>query len=139
MGEQPVKRIRTEEGTMVPASYKSGRYEKWQTQQKMKYRNDDDEDGEDNERENRARRHKKVWHNKGKSERGPRDEVKKPEQILKTRRKKEKLQDYQDHRRKENLKRKLGGMQNKSKGGRFGKSGAKSGGKPGFNRSRGKK
>lgn len=130
-----MKRIRTEEGTLVPASYKSGRYEKWQTQQKMKYRhNDDDEDGENNERDNRARGRKRMWHTKGNQSRGARDEVKRPEQILKARRKKESVQNYQEHRRQENLKRKIGSIQKKRGNVGNGKSFKKGGSKPSFGR-----
>uniref|UniRef100_A0A914QUP4 RNA helicase n=1 Tax=Panagrolaimus davidi TaxID=227884 RepID=A0A914QUP4_9BILA len=151
VGEQSIKRIRTEEGTLVPASYKSGRYEKWQTQQKMKYRNDDDNEEEDeaaNKRLYRARGQKKVWHTKDSNKRGPRDEVKRPEQIFKARRQKDKIQGYQEHRRQENLKRKIGSLQNKRSGtGSFKKGGSKpsfggrsGGGKPSFGgRARGKK
>lgn len=48
------KKIRTEEGTWVPASYKSGRYENWQKQQKLGYQNDnisDNDEDEDNSRQ----------------------------------------------------------------------------------------
>uniref|UniRef100_A0A914YDF8 RNA helicase n=1 Tax=Panagrolaimus superbus TaxID=310955 RepID=A0A914YDF8_9BILA len=147
VGEQSVKRIRTEEGTLVPASYKSGRYEKWQSQQKMKYRNDDDEGEDDgNNRSHHARSHKKVWHTKENNKRGPRDEVKRPEEIFKARRTKEKIQGYQEHRRQDNLKRKVGSLQKKRsgpgsfKGGNKPAFGGRSGGKPSFGgRPRGRK
>ncbi|VDL67926.1 unnamed protein product [Nippostrongylus brasiliensis] len=35
---QDIKRIRTEDGTWLPASYKTGRYEDWKKKQKIAYR-----------------------------------------------------------------------------------------------------
>lgn len=48
-----IKKIRTEEGTLLPATYKSGRYQKWQDQKKIGYGDaedaniDGDEDGDE--------------------------------------------------------------------------------------------
>lgn len=35
---QDIKRIRTEDGTWLPASYKTGRYEDWKKKQKIGYK-----------------------------------------------------------------------------------------------------
>uniref|UniRef100_A0A7E4VM66 RNA helicase n=1 Tax=Panagrellus redivivus TaxID=6233 RepID=A0A7E4VM66_PANRE len=123
VGDQhSIKRIRTEEGTMVPASYKSGRYEKWQSKQKIKYRNQDDEDGEGEPQDNRGRGTRRFHHGAKGKDKGARNELKNPEQILKSRVAKQKKEDYQLHRRKENLARKM-----KTASG--GKSGGGGGGK----------
>lgn len=53
------KKIRTEEGTWVPASYKSGRYENWQKQQKSGYQNENDEDDNENGQKKDFRRYGK--------------------------------------------------------------------------------
>jgi ATP-dependent RNA helicase DDX54/DBP10 len=42
-----VKKIRTEDGTLLPASYRSGHYDTWVEKQKMSYA-DDNIDGVDN-------------------------------------------------------------------------------------------
>src|SRR5690606_12700558 len=97
----------TEEGTLVPASYRSGHYEKWQEQNKVRYRNRHDDD--DSTPSRSVGRGKKVWHTKGsKSQKFVRDELKNPEQIFKERRKKGKKRDLMENRRLENLKRKVG-------------------------------
>uniref|UniRef100_A0AC34QK98 RNA helicase n=1 Tax=Panagrolaimus sp. JU765 TaxID=591449 RepID=A0AC34QK98_9BILA len=106
VGETSIKRIRTEEGTLVPASYSSGRYQKWQQNNKTKYRHDDDDDAGP-QSDKLGNRRKKVWHSKG-SKKALKDEVKDPQQIFKQRRKKQKVQEFQESRRQENLKRKIG-------------------------------
>jgi len=109
VGEASVKRIRTEEGTLVPASYRSGHYEKWQEQNKVRYRNRHDDDDDDSTPSRNVGRGKKVWHTRGsKSQKFVRDELKNPEQIFKERRKKGKKRDLMENRRLENLKRKVG-------------------------------
>lgn len=40
-----VKKIRTEEGTILPATYRSGRYNKWQQQHKSAYQDEDFDEG----------------------------------------------------------------------------------------------
>lgn len=128
-----VKRIRTEEGTLVPASFKSGRYEKWQKSNKIKYRRNDDDDDGGRYSSNLGQKKKRPIYNKdkGNGKKG-KNEVKSAEQIFKERRKKEGKLDYMLHRRKENLKKKVGhlknqgaksgkGKPNKSKGARRGK------------------
>lgn len=42
-GDVSKKKIRTEDGTYLPATYKSGRYEIWQKKQKIKYMNEENE------------------------------------------------------------------------------------------------
>lgn len=44
--EPSQKKIRTEEGTWLPASYKTGRYEQWKRDQKLGFKKDE-EDGEE--------------------------------------------------------------------------------------------
>lgn len=46
-GDDSKKKIRTEDGTYLPATYKSGRYDRWQKKQKLEYQNDDDEEKTD--------------------------------------------------------------------------------------------
>uniref|UniRef100_A0A1I7RI25 RNA helicase n=1 Tax=Bursaphelenchus xylophilus TaxID=6326 RepID=A0A1I7RI25_BURXY len=91
-----VKRIRTEEGTWVPASYKSGRYEQWTKKQKVGVADDDDQQDEP--------RRKKF---KGKMPQGPkvRSERKSGPQIAKERKRKEKIQNFQNERRHKRLQR----------------------------------
>ncbi|PAV83717.1 hypothetical protein WR25_25111 isoform B [Diploscapter pachys] len=44
--EEQVKKIRTEEGTWLPATYKTGIYEEWKEKQKIAMRKEEDEEGE---------------------------------------------------------------------------------------------
>jgi ATP-dependent RNA helicase DDX54/DBP10 len=41
--QNQVKKIRTEDGTLLPASYRSGRYNSWVEKQKMSFAQDDDD------------------------------------------------------------------------------------------------
>ena len=42
-GDEPAqKKIRTEDGTWLPASYKTGRYELWKKNQKIAFQKEDD-------------------------------------------------------------------------------------------------
>ncbi|VDK26593.1 unnamed protein product [Anisakis simplex] len=109
------KRVRTEDGTYVPATYRSGRYEKWQSKQKIGYRNEDN-NSDDNDND-KASRNKQQFNNRSRgrdrNKKMPnvvvkRSELKNPDQILKQRRKKESIRAYQSHRRDENLKKKTG-------------------------------
>ncbi|CAD5218391.1 unnamed protein product [Bursaphelenchus okinawaensis] len=91
-----VKRIRTEEGTWVPASYKSGRYEQWTKKQKVGATDDTEDEP----------RPKKF---KGKMPKTPkvRSERKTGPQIAKERRRKEKVQNFQNERRQKRLTRQV--------------------------------
>lgn len=46
-GDDSKKKIRTEEGTYLPTTYKSGRYERWQKKQKLEYQKNEDEETTD--------------------------------------------------------------------------------------------
>ncbi|OZC12389.1 hypothetical protein X798_00020 [Onchocerca flexuosa] len=109
------KKIRTEDGTYLPVTYKSGRYERWQKKQKLEYQNNEDDDESTNarikqhdfRRRNGNRKGRRRRNNtENKEERAPRSELKTAEQILKQRNKKAKIQSYQSYRRKQNLKKK---------------------------------
>uniref|UniRef100_A0A158Q733 RNA helicase n=1 Tax=Elaeophora elaphi TaxID=1147741 RepID=A0A158Q733_9BILA len=107
------KKIRTEDGTYLPATYKSGRYERWQKKQKLEYQNNDDEETADtrikqHDFRRRSSNRKKWGRNKAgnKEERAPRSELKTSEQILKQRNKKARIQSYQAYRRQQNMKKK---------------------------------
>ncbi|VDN25019.1 unnamed protein product, partial [Gongylonema pulchrum] len=109
------KRIRTEDGTYLPATYKSGRYENWQKKQKIAYINEEEGDEAASVNRNKPALFKKRFGNRGRSKQGghlnaeqkaPHSELKKPEQILKERKKKQKIKSYQAYRRRQNLKKK---------------------------------
>ncbi|VDK75827.1 unnamed protein product [Onchocerca ochengi] len=109
------KKIRTEDGTYLPVTYKSGRYERWQKKQKLEYQNNEDDDEStdtrikqhDFRRRNGNRKGRRRRNNtESKEKREPRSELKTSEQILKQRNKKAKIQSYQAYRRKQNLKKK---------------------------------
>ncbi|VDN24984.1 unnamed protein product [Gongylonema pulchrum] len=120
-GDMQKKRIRTEDGTYLPATYKSGRYENWQKKQKISYINEEEGDEATNMNRTKPTFFKvraflsKRFGNRGKSKQGghlnaeqkaPHSELKKPEQILKERKKKQKIKSYQAYRRRQNLKKK---------------------------------
>lgn len=44
MSENHVKKIRTEEGIWLPATYKSGRYDTWKKHQRIHHLHDDEQD-----------------------------------------------------------------------------------------------
>uniref|UniRef100_A0A8R1HV22 RNA helicase n=2 Tax=Caenorhabditis japonica TaxID=281687 RepID=A0A8R1HV22_CAEJA len=126
-GDEPAnKKIRTEDGTWLPASYKTGKYEEWKQKQKIGFKKNGDEGGEGEEQEPGMDRKRKWKMEKKKG--GPKhSELKNKDQILKGRRKQEKLQDYMEHRRQSNLKKKT----MNSKGPAAGRAGGKGGGKMG--------
>ncbi|KAJ1368704.1 hypothetical protein KIN20_029960 [Parelaphostrongylus tenuis] len=123
-----IKRIRTEDGTWLPASYKTGRYEDWKKKQKIGYKkNGEDEQRDDEEATHRmgniCRQDRWKKHNNKHRSKGAKLEIRNVSQIKKIRKKSIKLQDYMEHRRLENLKKKAARM-----GG---------GGKKGFGKKRG--
>jgi len=117
------KKIRTEDGIWLPASYKSGRYERWQKKQQFQYqRNDGDEeeggeagdDGQGNSTGGGARMFRRHGKRGGRGSsfdagKQPRSELKGHEQILKQRKRKSAVQAYQKHRHGENMKKRGGG------------------------------
>merc|ERR1712117_178387 len=95
-GEDDQKKIKTESGVWIPASYKSDRYKKWKQRSRLSHMQenntlDGDTLGNDNEGPNYQglpRNHpamKKARESVPKGKKGPRNEIKKPEQILKQR------------------------------------------------------
>lgn len=122
-GNEPgKKKIRTEEGTILPATYKSGRYEMWQKKQKMaEQRELSDEEEEDEKKFSRARKPSRYGQNAPGSQPNAkvRSELKNKDQILKERKRKERLQGYQNYRKTQNSKRgKGGGGRGRGGGGR---------------------
>jgi ATP-dependent RNA helicase DDX54/DBP10 len=104
-GDEPSKKkIRTEDGTILPATYKSGKYEMWQKKQKMDNQREasDDEEQDQQEYSHTKSRYASKTPTNG---RGARSELKTKEQILKQRKRKERLQNYQTHRKGQNTKR----------------------------------
>uniref|UniRef100_A0A1I7USR2 RNA helicase n=1 Tax=Caenorhabditis tropicalis TaxID=1561998 RepID=A0A1I7USR2_9PELO len=128
-GNEPAnKKIRTEDGTWLPASYKTGKYEEWKQKQKIGFKkNDGEEDGDGGGQEDYGR--KRKWKDTPSSrggKGGPKhSELKNKDQILKGRRKQEKLENYMEHRRQSNLKKKAMGT---------GASSSRGGGRGGFRR-----
>ncbi|CAJ0931462.1 unnamed protein product, partial [Mesorhabditis belari] len=105
-GDEPgSKRVRTEEGTWVPASYKSGRYERWKQTSKVSYeKGGEDGDGEENSDVQKFNPNKK-FNRSMKNQKNTRNELKSKDEMLKGRRRKEKVASYQNYRAKENAKR----------------------------------
>lgn len=81
-GDEPAnKKIRTEDGTWLPASYKTGKYEEWKQKQKIGFKKDT-EDGEEDQGPTSDPR-KRKWKVE-KQQGGPKhSEVKNKDQILK--------------------------------------------------------
>ena len=85
------KKIRTESGALISASYSSGLYKKWKDGQKVSFgAGDDDEDGDASRNVRNMSRGGRRQNN---TNRG-RSELKRPEQILKVRRKEEKRKTF---------------------------------------------
>ncbi|CAG9536046.1 unnamed protein product [Cercopithifilaria johnstoni] len=112
-GDDSKKKIRTEDGTYLPATYKSGRYERWQKKQKLEYQNNGDEETTDTlikqhdfRRRNNNRKRRGRNKTGSKEQRAPRSELKTSEQILKQRKKKASIQSYQTYRRQQNMTKK---------------------------------
>uniref|UniRef100_A0A1I7Z817 RNA helicase n=1 Tax=Steinernema glaseri TaxID=37863 RepID=A0A1I7Z817_9BILA len=122
-GDDPAKkRIRTEDGTWLPASYKSGRYETWQQQQKTHYKHDDGEDDGESGNANktplgsRYRPGQKKFgfkkksrgrgnHEGGQQKQAPKNELKSKDAMFKERKKKAKVMEFQNQRRIANAKK----------------------------------
>uniref|UniRef100_A0A2C9KH82 RNA helicase n=1 Tax=Biomphalaria glabrata TaxID=6526 RepID=A0A2C9KH82_BIOGL len=134
-GDQQKKRIKTESGNWISASYKSNAYNEWK--RATKFADLDDDDDNDGESEKKSsfkgqggkfsvvgmkRRH---WHTKGsedqassrqnkmKFKKGKMGELKSADQILKNRRRKAKIQNFQKYR--ENVRAKKQGKPPKGK------------------------
>ncbi|KAE9421833.1 hypothetical protein Angca_003063, partial [Angiostrongylus cantonensis] len=117
---EDIKRIRTEDGTWLPASYKTGRYEDWKKKQKLGYKKNGEEELSDEEAVrssgNKSRRNKWKNHNNRQQAKGAKSEIRNVGQIRKMRKKSAKLQDYMEHRRLENLKKKAARIGKRKKG-----------------------
>ncbi|BFZ21614.1 hypothetical protein BsWGS_24653 [Bradybaena similaris] len=118
------KKIKTESGNWISASYKSNAYQEWRHRSKFLEREEQaDSDGEGRKGSGRPKGHnmsggrftvtgtkRRNWHtkdtnsevsskqNKMKFRRGKAGELRNPDQILKNRRKKAKVQNFQKHR-----------------------------------------
>ncbi|XP_060080406.1 ATP-dependent RNA helicase DDX54-like [Ylistrum balloti] len=118
------KKIRTESGAWIPASYKSNAYKEWQNKNKV---DDAEIDHSDDDDDKQKSNHIKVlggkgrkWHTRGQedsqnslknsSRKGkfkiPKQERKRPEQIMKTRNVKARKQAFQKHQEQARQKRK---------------------------------
>ncbi|CAM1299691.1 DDX54 (predicted), partial [Pycnogonum litorale] len=96
------KRIKTESGVWIPATYKSDRYKQWKDKQKKDYVDDDNLEGEESDgdkkrdsklhrKNNQSRRVRMKDRKSTQNNKPPRRELKTNEQILKARNKNEKL------------------------------------------------
>lgn len=96
--EQNVRKIRTESGVWIPASYKSNRYSTWKEKSKVDVTNDDNSEEESSQIQKLKTIANTHWarHNQKIKEKIKRNnELKRPEQILKARK-------LLDQRRKRN-------------------------------------
>ncbi|XP_008553584.1 ATP-dependent RNA helicase DDX54 [Microplitis demolitor] len=98
-----VGKIRTESGAWISASFKSNRYQQWKDKSKIDSRDNDDDDDEEPEHMKKlkttpnthwARHNRKV-----KEKMRVKDELKRPEQIMKQRKIKEKKREREQQRR----------------------------------------
>ncbi|XP_033727163.1 ATP-dependent RNA helicase DDX54-like [Pecten maximus] len=110
------KKIRTESGAWIPASYKSNAYKEWQNKNKVDDADSDHSDDNDHKHFKVLRGKGRKWHTLGqegtqdKSKKGkfklPKQERKRPEQIMKTRNVKARKESLQKHREQTRQKRK---------------------------------
>ncbi|KHJ79478.1 DBP10CT domain protein [Oesophagostomum dentatum] len=104
------KKIRTEDGTWLSASYRTGRYEDWKKKQKLGYEKND-EDGDDQQAgpssESAFGKHNRWKNHNKKQSKGPKSELRNISQIKKFRKKSARLQQYMEHKDKRTLRRKL--------------------------------
>lgn len=131
--EPKMKKIKTESGNWISASYNSGIYEKWKKRSKIEHQqgaNDDEDSDADPEMSQRQQERNRTIENasrgkaKTKLKRAPKRELKTKEEIFKVRSKEKKQQGYQKWKTDERNKKQMG------KGGRgdSGGGGARSGG-----------
>jgi len=108
-----LKKIKTESGNWINASYKSGLYEKWKQRSKIDHQHDTaDDDNEEGEGEiaklqqerNRNIEHLKRHIKQPKMKRAPKRELKTKEEIFKVRSKVEKQQAFQKWKQTERQK-----------------------------------
>merc|ERR1712080_100671 len=87
------KKIKTESGVWIPASYKSDRYKKWKQRSRIAQLQEQQAQGEHDERGGQTYQGlptnhpamKKARESVPKHKKGPRNEIKRPDQILKQR------------------------------------------------------
>jgi len=84
------KKIKTESGVWIPASYKSDRYSRWKERSKIEQENEEVEAKQQGLRGHPAM--KKAKESVPKHKKGPKRELKRPEEVLKQRKLKEKQQ-----------------------------------------------
>ncbi|OTF83181.1 ATP-dependent RNA helicase DDX54-like protein [Euroglyphus maynei] len=107
-----MKKIRTESGNWINASYKSGMYEQWQKKAKINRNvineNDDDGDG-DGENQQRQKRSMKMSSRRkpkqqsGVNKRGPKRELKTKDEIFKQRNRLERIQTHQKKKQRQRI------------------------------------
>ena len=100
--EAKLKKIKTESGNWISASYKSGLYDKWKQRSKIDHQKvDGDDNGDDIDVEIdslKNGRDRKIENSKkrtGKLKRAPKRELKTKEEIFKERQRLERIQTYQ--------------------------------------------
>jgi ATP-dependent RNA helicase DDX54/DBP10 len=100
--EKGPKKIRTESGVWIPASYKTNVYEQWKQKQKIDEQQDRDSSDEDGGGQNQAaQKHgKRGFRRDMKGKQRARNELKPREQIYKERVRKERLQNFMNQRMK---------------------------------------
>lgn len=103
--DKTVKKIKTESGVWISASYKSDLYKQWQKKSKASQALDSDEEGSDDEEKSRSQLQiPKRWRNNKKGQQpgkgAHKRELKTNEEILKARRVKAKKR-YQDKKRRD--------------------------------------
>lgn len=102
------KKIKTESGVWIPASYKSDRYKKWKDKCKVNQslKSSDENEKEESEFGKERPGMKAVLKKKYKNKKQYRSELKTKEEILKTRKRKSRLKFHQKRRQIERLRRK---------------------------------
>lgn len=115
--EPKVKKIRTESGNWISASYKSGLYEKWQNKTKHKFKISTNTNNNDNIiNSNKKIEIKPGKINGGKTgERPPKNELKSKNEIFKER---QRLERIKTHQRKKFIERKQRAKRTKNKKGK---------------------
>ena len=106
------KKIRTESGVWIPASYKSDRYAKWKERTKLAQHVEEGGDGDGEQQPGGKKRQqyqglpkpppamKKAAKAVTFTKKGPRSEIQRPEQILKQREKQEQVRARNERRSK---------------------------------------
>ena len=128
------KKIRTESGALIPASYSSDVYKRWREKKQTGFDDDDD----DRNGETRPKRLPVASGRTGKRGRGARNELRRPEQILKTRKIVAKKKEFIQTRRDVKAGRRAERAGGPGRGGGGGRGGARGGFRGGRGGSRGR-